>query len=105
MKVVWTETAETDLDELFDYIARDSAVYAERFIDLILETAATLEELPRRGRQVPEANGAHIRELAVQSQRLIYAIDEHRETIYILALVHVRRILTGQDKQPWQERS
>jgi len=30
MRVVWTEPAETDLDDLFDYIARDSPVYAER---------------------------------------------------------------------------
>ncbi len=29
MRVVWTEPAETDLDELFDYLARDAPIYAE----------------------------------------------------------------------------
>lgn len=76
MRIVWTEPAETDLDDLFDYIARDSPVYAERFVDRILDTVATLAELPRVGRQVPEAKAEHIRELVVQSQRVIYAIDE-----------------------------
>ncbi len=102
MRVVWTEPAETDLDDLFDYIARDSAIYAERFIDRILDAVATLDELPRRGRQVPEANETHVRELIVQSQRVIYAIDDSKETINILALVHVRRDLAGQEDPPWR---
>lgn len=97
MRIVWTEPAETDLDELFDYIARDSAIYAERFTDRILDAVATLDELPRRGRRVPEADEAHIRELIVQSQRVIYAIDDDCDTINILALVHVRQDLAGDD--------
>jgi len=102
MKVVWTEPAESDLDDLFDYIARDSAIYAERFIDRILDAVVKLAELSRVGRQVPEANAEHIRELIVQSQRVIYAIDDDQDTVNILALVHVRRDLAGQDNPPWR---
>jgi plasmid stabilization system protein ParE len=60
MRVVWTEPAETDLDNRFDYIARDSPIYAERFVDRILDAVVKLAELPRVGRQVPEANADHI---------------------------------------------
>ena len=102
MRVVWTEPAETDLGDLFDYIARDSAIYAERFVDRILDAVVKLAELPRVGRQVPEANADHIRELIVQSQRVIYAIDDSNDTINILALVHVRQDLQGQDNPPWR---
>lgn len=102
MRVVWTEPAETDLGDLFDYIARDSAIYAERFIDRILDAVIKLAELPRVGRRVPEANADHIRELIVQSQRVIYAIDDDQDTINILALVHVRQNLAGQDNPPWR---
>ena len=102
MRVVWTEPAETDLEDLFDYIARDSAIYAERFIDRILDAVVKLAELPRVGRRVPEANADHIRELIVQSQRVIYAIDDDRDTVHILALVHVRQDLQGQDEPPWR---
>jgi plasmid stabilization system protein ParE len=102
MRIVWTEPAETDLDELFDYIARDSPIYAERFVDRILDTVVKLAELPRVGRQVPEANVDHIRQLIVQSQRVIYAIDEDQGIIHILALVHVRQDLQAQNDPPWR---
>jgi len=102
MRIVWTEPAETDLDDLFDYIARDSAIYAERFIDRILDAVIKLAEHPRIGRKVPEANADHIRELIVQSQRVIYAIDDDQDIIHILALVHVRQNLAGQDAPPWR---
>lgn len=102
MRVVWTEPAETDVEDLFDYIARDSAIYAERFIDRILDAVVKLAEHRRIGRKVPEANAEHIRDLIVQSQRVIYAIDDDQDTINILALVHVRQDLAGQDAPPWR---
>jgi len=101
MKVVWTEPAETDLDELFDYIARDAPIYAEQLIDRILEAVNKLTDIPRVGRRVPEADSNNIRELIVQSQRVIYAIDDGKDTVHILALVHVRQDLAGKDNPPW----
>ena len=53
MRVVWTEPAETGLNELFDYIARDAPIYAERYIDRILDAVVKLADLPRIGRRVP----------------------------------------------------
>ena len=76
MRVLWTEPAETDLDELFEYIARDSPIYAEQFTARILEAIVRLADFPRIGRRVPEADSENIRELIVQSRRVIYAIDD-----------------------------
>lgn len=58
--------------------------------------------LGRAGRKVPEANIEHIREIIVQSQRVIYAIDDNQQTLTVLALVHVRQDLAGQDQPPWR---
>lgn len=102
MRVLWTEPAETDLDELFEYIARDSPIYAEQFTARILEAIVKLADFPRIGRRVPEADSENIRELIVQSRRVIYAIDDEMDTIYILALVHVRQDLTGDNDPPWR---
>jgi len=102
MKVVWTEPAETDLDELFDYIARDAPSYAEQYVDRILEAVVRLTNIPRFGRKVPEADSDKFRELIVQSQRVIYSIDDEHDTIHILALVHVRQDLAAKDDPPWR---
>jgi len=63
MRIEWTVPAETDLDELFDYIGRDSAVYAEQFVDRILESVTRLADQPKMGRTVPEADSDDVREL------------------------------------------
>ena len=102
MKLVWTEPAETDLDKLFDYIARDAPIYAEQYIDRILAAVLKLTDIPRVGRKVPEADSDNIRELIVQSQRVIYAIDDDQDTVSILALVHVRQDLAGKDDPSWR---
>lgn len=102
MRIVWSEPAEFDLDDLFDYIARESPIYAERFADRIIGAVGQLAKYPRVGRQVPEANLEHIRELIVQSQRVIYAVDDDKDVVNILALVHVRQDLQNQDDKPWK---
>ena len=53
MRVEWTAPAEADLRVLFDYIARDSAASAERFIDRILESVGKLADHPQMGRRAP----------------------------------------------------
>jgi plasmid stabilization system protein ParE len=101
VRIVWSEPAEFDLDDLYDFIAKDSPFYAERVIDRILNAVANLTACPRIGRQVPEADAEQIRELIVQGHRVIYSIDDDDETIHILALIHVRQDLKEQSKAPW----
>ena len=102
MKVIWTEPAENDLDALFDHVARDSPLYAEQFVDRITASTEALATTPRIGRTVPEAKLEHIRQRTVQSQRVIYAIDDARQIVRILALVHVRQDLAARDTKPWE---
>jgi len=101
VKVVWTENAEFDLDDLYDFVAKDSPIYAEQFVDQILREVGLIEQTPRMGRKVPEANSDQIRERIVQSQRVIYLIDDDNEVVSVLALVHVRRDLENDEGKPW----
>lgn len=101
MRIIWSEPAEFDLDDLYDFIAKDSPIYAERFTDRILEAIANLADYPRVGRQVPESDSEYIRELIIQSQRVMYAIDDELQIIHILALIHVRQDIQSQDVMPW----
>jgi plasmid stabilization system protein ParE len=100
VKVVWSESSEFDLDDLYDYIAKDSPIYAEQFVDRILEEVGKVALSPRIGRIVPETQRDDIRERMLQSQRIIYMIDDVNEVISVLALIHVRRNIDGTEYLP-----
>jgi toxin ParE1/3/4 len=55
MNVYWSDVAAADLDDIFDYIARDVPYYAESFTDWLIAATDLLEDQPRIGRRVPEA--------------------------------------------------
>ena len=54
MRIVWSDVAEADLDELYDYIARDVPFYAGQFIDRLIDAVGVLQDHPQLGRHVPE---------------------------------------------------
>jgi len=101
VRIRWSEPAELDLDDLFDYIARDAPAYAERFIDQIIDAVAKLQDQPQLGKPVKEARSEHIRELVFRGYRVIYMIRQH--DIQILGVIHGRRDRSGPEAQPWEE--
>jgi len=90
-KVTWTESAWIDLEEVAEYIARDSPHYAGAFVREVRDAARSLTDLAERGRPVPEFNDPSIRELFVRSYRLIYQVTG--QTIYIIGFIHGARDL------------
>ena len=101
MRIAWSEVAEADLDDLFDYIARDVPYYAEQFVDRLIEAVGVLKDHPRLGRRVPEAQEREdVRELIFRSYRVIYLVEA--EQVYILAVIHGSRDLGEQAAKPWE---
>jgi len=49
MKIIWTEKAEKQLDQIFEYIATDSSLYAHRTVGQIIEEAESISPHPRAG--------------------------------------------------------
>lgn len=90
-KVKWTESAWRDIEEVSDYIAKDSPYYAATFVHKVREAACSLIYFAERGRVVPEFGDITIRELFVKRYRLIYQIRE--QTIYIVGFIHGARDL------------
>ena len=99
MKLEWTEPAVRDLESIRDYIAKDSASYAARFVARIIEAAETLPNQPRMGRAVSEAEDDAIRELIFQNYRIIYRTEPDR--ILILTVIHGGRDLSRLELTPW----
>ena len=81
-EVKWTEAAWNDLEEVADYIVRDSPRYTAAFVRETRGAARSLARLAERGRVVPEFDDPSIRELFVRSYRLIYQVTER--IVYIV---------------------
>ncbi len=100
MKLYWSDVAEADLDDIYDYIARDVPYYAELFVDKLIESTDKLEDHPKIGRRVPEADDRDdVRELIVQGYRIIYLVTA--DEIHILTVIHGSRDLAGRENKPW----
>ena len=61
----------------------------------LVDRADKLNELPLRGRIVPELGRADTREIFIYSYRLIYRVIESR--VYVMNIIHGRRDLSAAD--------
>ncbi len=92
MRIDWSQRSISDLSALHDYIAQDSQLYAERFIAKLVRATEPLADFPELGRRVPEEpDQANVRELLVQTYRVVYRVEAER--ILIATIVHGRRNL------------
>ncbi|WP_372720327.1 type II toxin-antitoxin system RelE/ParE family toxin [Immundisolibacter sp.] len=101
MRVEWSNLARDDLDELVRYISRDSAFYARRFGEKAVLATRRLRDFPESGRMIPEAEDKALREIIVKGYRVMYRLEPER--VLILAVMHGRRDVAGQEKKPWDD--
>lgn len=100
MKISWTEPAVNALQDIHDFISKDSEFYAARFIERIIAAAEKVRDFPGIGRKVPEADRDDVREVIMEDYRIIYRIMS--DQITILTVVHGSRNLAAKNKtKPW----
>jgi toxin ParE1/3/4 len=90
-RVVWTETAWSDLEQVVTHIAKDSSHYAAAFAREARDALRSLSQLSNRGRVAPEFNDPTVREIFVRSYRLIYTVS--KGAVCILCFIHGARDL------------
>lgn len=86
VQIVWTKQAVSDLEEIFEYISKDSVKYARHQILKIRQSTQILKTQPISGRIVPEYGISSVRELVEGNYRIVYALSQNR--IDILAVHH-----------------
>lgn len=91
MRIDWSEQALSDLQEIRGFIARDSPVFAELFVDRIIEGSEHLAGFPEAGRVVPEFARSDLRELLLGNYRLVYHLQD--EIVSIVTIFHGARLL------------
>jgi toxin ParE1/3/4 len=95
-KVVSTKRALHDLEDIGDYISKDSVKYAKFTLEKLVDSASLIGINPILGRLVPEANDKSIRELLKGNYRVIYQIRRNN-AVFILTVFHTSRLLTMKD--------
>jgi plasmid stabilization system protein ParE len=78
-----------DLDDIWEFIARDSLDSADRVIDDILASIDAAIALPRQGSRRPDLTSRPLRFLHVYDYLIAYAPDE--KPLWIIAVMHGRR--------------
>lgn len=91
--VAWSERAASDLEDIYEYIAHDSFIYARYQIERILDAIERLPLYPESGRSLPEFPSLPHRDLIVGQYRVIYRYEPQREVVYIVTIIHGRRLL------------
>jgi toxin ParE1/3/4 len=91
VNIIWSFDALEDLEEIAEYIARDSEIEARKWVQLVFQKTDRIEQLPFSGRIVPEKNLESIREIIVGIYRIIYEISD--DAAEILMVLHGSRLL------------
>jgi plasmid stabilization system protein ParE len=95
-RVLWSDSARCDLEEIVAFVAAENAKSALAILDRLERRCAALTRLPERGRIVPELKAVDIfvyRELIEGPWRIIYRHGKAR--VHVLAVVDSRRNLSS----------
>ena len=81
--------AYNDLDEIWEYIAADNLVAAERVLDEIYQMLRSLVAFPQQGHSRPDLTARPLRFQSVRDYVIAYAADE--KPLIVIAVLHGRR--------------
>ena len=90
-KIIWTEPALIDLNEIAEYIALDKPTAARNLVQTIFSKTERLEDFPSSGRNPPELKKSRYKEIIVNPCRIFYRIDGNN--VFILYVMRSERKL------------
>ena len=88
-KVIWSDHALDDIEQISQYISKDSPDRAALFVGRLIDATDSLREFAHSGREIPEVGNEAYREVIYGAYRLMYKVEG--EIILILAVVHSAR--------------
>jgi toxin ParE1/3/4 len=89
--IIWTESALKDLKEIKKFIAQDSKIFADYFIDKLFKASEILKIYPKIGKRFKNIHNLDYRMIIFKKYRIIY--KEINENISIIRVLHSSRIL------------
>lgn len=90
-RIIWTDPAVEQLDEIAEYIAIDNPSAAGELVQRVFESVERLEEFPNSGRAPPELATSVYREVVCSPCRILYRYQKN--TVFILHVLREEREL------------
>jgi plasmid stabilization system protein ParE len=91
LKIKWSPRAASNLEEICNYIAKDSKYYSILFAKNITNIVKAIPQFPKSGRIVPEYKDENLREKIYGNYRIVYRLKE--DVVEIVAICHSARSL------------
>ena len=89
-RLIWTEPALVDLDEIAEYIALDDPLAASRYVQRVFDRVERLEAYPNSGKRPSELPRTSYREVVVAPCRIFYRVEKN--AVYILFVMRSERL-------------
>lgn len=90
-QVTISPSARRDLSDIVRYISLDAPERAVEFGQFLVVKIKSLGQFPEMGKVVPEFDDSIIREIVVQSYRVIYRVNHESQKIEVIRFWHGRR--------------
>ena len=94
-EVIWTDNALDDLNDIGEFIAKDSERYAQVTVLKLFTAVDILEYYPKKGFMVPELRDETIRQLKVDNYRIVYQFLEDIRLVTILTVHYSSRLISS----------
>ncbi len=89
-RIIWTEPALNELDEISDYISLDNPKAAKELVRKVFQKIERLATHPKSGKTVEEFDSSIYREIVLPPCRIFYRIDD--EIIYIIHIIRYEQL-------------
>jgi toxin ParE1/3/4 len=90
-RLIWSQPALLDLEEIAEYIALDSPSAASRYVRKVFRAVERLKRYPNSGRRPAELPATPYREVIVPPCRIFYRAEE--DAVFILHVMRSERLL------------
>lgn len=90
-RIIWTEPALQELDEIADYISLDNPTAARKLVREAFKRVDYLAHYPKSGKRVEEFDESVYREIVLPPCRIFYRLSD--EIVFIIHVIREEQLL------------
>jgi toxin ParE1/3/4 len=94
-RLIWTEPALQDLDQIADYISLDKPEAARKLVQRVFQKVESLADFPEMGPCPRELIGTFYRHLVIPPLRVFYRLES--DTVFIVYIMRGERLFRMDD--------